>query len=67
MDFCGDIVMGSDTPSVEHINPICYEIFDTTPVSFPFSFTTPSYVHALNESLCDIGDIIAPFDLIMHT
>jgi len=54
VEFCSDIVMGSDTPSIEHINPICSEIFNTTPVSFPFSHTTPSYVHTAHESLGDI-------------
>jgi len=54
VEFCGDIVMGGDTPSIKHINPICSEIFDSTPISFPFSLTTRSHVHALHESLGDI-------------
>jgi len=54
VEFCGDIDMGSDTSSVGHINPICSEIFDSTLISFTFSLTTTSYVHALHESLRDI-------------
>jgi len=47
-------VRGSDTPSIEEIDPICTEPFDSTPISRPFSPTTPSYVDAFHESLGDI-------------
>ena len=28
--FCGDVVMGSDTLSIEHTNLICSELFEST-------------------------------------
>jgi len=42
LEFYCDIVMGSDTHSSWHIDPVCYELFDSTPISSPFSHTTPS-------------------------
>ena len=53
-EFCGDVVMGSDTLSVEHTNPICNEPFDLNPTSYPLFSTTPSHLHAFHESLDDI-------------
>jgi len=37
--FYGDIMMGSGTSSIEHINPFCSELFDLTPVSSPLLLT----------------------------
>ena len=34
-EFCGHIVMGSETPSVGHIDPIYTEPVDLTPTSSP--------------------------------
>jgi len=31
-EFFGDIIMGSDSPSIEHTDPICSELFDWTPI-----------------------------------
>jgi len=28
VEFCGDFVMGSNTPTIWHTNPICSELFD---------------------------------------
>ena len=54
MELCGDLVMGIDTPSIEHIDPICHEPLDLTPTSSPLPPTTPFPVHAFPESLGDI-------------
>jgi len=39
-EFCGDIVIGSDAPSVEHIEPISTEPRDLIPL-FPIYFHHP--------------------------
>jgi len=54
VEFCGDVVMGSDTPSIKHIDPICNEPLDLTLASSPLLPTTPSHLHAFHESLGDI-------------
>ena len=54
MELCGDLVMGITTPSIEHIDTICYEPLDLTPTSSPLAPTTPFPVHAFPESLGDI-------------
>jgi len=54
VEFCGDLVMGVDTPSIERINPICNEPLDLSPTSSPLPPTTPFLAHAFHESLCDI-------------
>ena len=61
-EFCGDVVLGGDTPSIEHTDPICYELFDLTPISFPFPPSTLSYVHPFHESLLDIRGYSPSFD-----
>ena len=43
VEFSGDFVMGTDTPSIEHTDPICDEPLDLTPVSSPLLPTTPSF------------------------
>ena len=53
-EFCGDVVMGSTTPSIRLIDPICNEPLDLTPTSSPLPPTTPFPVHAFYESLGDI-------------
>ena len=54
MEFDGDIVMGTDTHSVEDTDPICTELFNLTPISSPLPPTNPSYMHTYHESLGDI-------------
>jgi len=63
VEFCGDIVMGSDNPSIKHTDPIYSKLFDSTPISSPFSSIAPSYAHAFHESLCDIRGYNPSFDL----
>jgi len=53
-EFCGDIKVGCDIPSIEHTDPICSELFDLTPISSPLPATNPSYIRAFDESLGDI-------------
>ena len=62
VEFCGDIVMGSDTHSIAHIEPICSELFNSTPVSSPLLPTTPSDLHAYHESVGDITGCNPSFD-----
>ena len=62
VEFCGDIMMGSDTPSIEHIDPICSELFDSTPISSPLLPTTPSHLQEYHESMCDIKGYNPSFD-----
>jgi len=61
-EFCGDIELGCDTPSIEHIDPICSKLFDSTPVSSPLLPTTSSHLHAYHESLGDITGYNPSFD-----
>ena len=36
-ELCGDVMMGSATPSNRHIDSICTEALDLTPISSPFT------------------------------
>jgi len=45
VEFDGDLVLNSDTPSIEHIDPICSELLDSTPISSPLPPTTSSCMH----------------------
>jgi len=51
VEFDGNLVLNSDTPSIEHIDPICHKQLDLTPTSSPLISTTPSHLHAFHESL----------------
>jgi len=62
VEFDGDLALNSDTPSVEHIDPICSELFDSTPISYPLPPTTPSYMHTCHESLGDIKGYSPSFE-----
>jgi len=53
-EFYGDIMMGSDNPRIEHTDPICSELFDSTPHFIPFIPHHPSFMHAFHEFLGDI-------------
>ena len=41
VEFDGDLALNNDTPSIEHLDPICSELFDSTPTSSPLLSTTP--------------------------
>ena len=62
VELCDDIVKGSDTPSIEHVDPICSELFDSTPISSALPPTTPSYMHAFHEYLGDLRGYNPSFD-----
>ena len=62
-EFCGDVVMGTDTPSIEHIKPICNKPLNLTLVSSPLLPTTPSYLHAFHESFGGIRGYYPSFDI----
>ena len=61
-EFYGDAVMGSNPPSIRPTDPICNEPLDLTPTSFYLLPTTPSYMHAFDESLSDIRGYNPSFD-----
>ena len=61
-EFCGDVVMGTDNPSIEHTDPICNESHDLTPISSPLLPTATSHLHAYHESLGDIRGYYTSFD-----
>ena len=62
VEFCGDIVIDNGAPSIGHTDPICSELFESTPTSSPLLSTTPSHVHAFYESLGDIRGYDLSFD-----
>ena len=66
-ELCGDIVMGSTTPAIRLINPICTEPLDLISISSPLLPTTPSYVHAFHESKVTLDVIIPHLIHIVHT
>jgi len=41
VEFCSDVVMGSDTPSLEHTDLICSKLFDLAHISVPFPLPPP--------------------------
>jgi len=53
-ELCDDSLVVGAAPSIDHINPICSEPLDLTPISSPLLSTTPSHLHAFHESLGDI-------------
>ena len=66
-EFCGDIVMGSDTPSIGHTKPICTKLLDSTPVS---SLLLPATLLCACISLLPrvtLEVIIPPLIHIVHT
>jgi len=50
VEFCGDVVMGTNTPSIEHTDHIC----KVTPISSPLLPTSPSHLYADHRSLSDL-------------
>ena len=62
VEFCGDLVMGRDAPSIEHADPSCSELFNSTSTSSLLLPTTPSHLHAYHESLGDIRGYSPSFD-----
>jgi len=66
--FCGDIVMGSDTPNIAHIEPMCTEPLSLISTSSPLLPITPSHDHAFHESSDDIRGYYSSLDLyFLHT
>jgi len=61
-EVCGDLVMGTDTPSIRPTDPIRNEPLDLTPTSSPLPPTIPSHLHAFRESLGDIKGYNPSFD-----
>ena len=61
--FCGEVVMDTDTPSIEHADPICNEPLHLIPVSsLLLPPTTSSHLHAYHESLGNIRGYNPSFD-----
>jgi len=54
--------MGSVAPIIGVIDSVCPEPLNLTPTLSPLHPTTPSYVHAYQESLDDIREYNPSFD-----
>jgi len=54
--------MVSVSPSIGHNNFIYTEPFNLMPTSSPLFSTTPSYLHAFYESICEIRGYHPSFD-----
>ena len=54
VELGGDFVMGMDTPSIEHIDPIGKEPLDSSLISSPLPPPIPPQLHDFHESLGDI-------------
>ena len=50
----GDDVWDNDTHSIVYIDPICSELFDSTPILVPVLPSTPPQLHVYAEPLGDI-------------
>ena len=62
VEFDGNLTLNSDTPSIEHIDPICSKLFDSTSTSSRLLPTTPSYLLAFHESVGDLRGYNPSFD-----
>ena len=47
-ELCDDSLVVGAAPSIDHIDPICIEPLDFTPISFPLLPATPSHLHAFH-------------------
>jgi len=54
VECVGEDVWDNDTHSIEHIDPICAELFDSTPILSSVLPPTPPQLHVDNEPLGDI-------------
>ena len=53
-ELCGDLVMGTDTPSIRPTDPIRNEPLDLTPTSSPLLRTIRYHLHDYHLSLIHI-------------
>ena len=53
-ELCDDSLVVGAAPSIDHIEAICTEPLDSTPISSPLLSTMPPHLHAFHESLGDI-------------
>jgi len=53
-ELCGELVMGTDTPSIGPTDPIGNKPLDLTPSSSPLPLTIRSHLQTFHESLGDI-------------
>ena len=60
-ELCYDVVMGCVILIIRHIDFICIEPLDITPVLVPSLLTTSSHVHAFHKSLGDIKGFYPSF------
>ena len=66
-EFCGDVVMGGDTTSIEHTNPIGSELFDSTPIlSVLFPTALLMCIHFTSPEVT-LEVIIPPLIHIVHS
>jgi len=62
VEFDGDLVLNSDTPSIEHINPIALNYLTQHPFHPLYLLPPPSYMYTCRESLGDIRGYSPSFD-----
>ena len=61
-ELCDDSLVVGAAPSIEHIDPICTEPLNLTPISSSLVPTNRSLCHAFHESLGDISGFHPSFD-----
>jgi len=66
-ELCVDIMIGSTTPGIGLIDPICNEPLDLTPASSSLLPTTPSHLHAYHECQATLKVIISSLIHIVCT
>jgi len=57
-EFCGDVLMGSATLGIGHIDSICTGPLDLTPISSPLHPTTSTCSHAFHKSLMYLSKVL---------
>jgi len=62
VEFCGDVVMDTNTHNIKDTDPICNEPLDLTPILSPLLPMTPSNLHAYHVSVGDIRGYNPSFD-----
>jgi len=62
-ELCDDSLVVGAASSIDHIDSICTEPLDLTPISTPLFLTTPSHLHVFHEFIGDIRGYNPSLDL----
>jgi len=66
-ELCDDSLVVGAAPIIEHIDPICIEPLDLSPISSPlFPLRPLTCMHSMSP-YATFEDIIPPWTLIVHT